>query len=129
MNKSPLSRHLHLSSTVSPTLYSARAMFLVTHVIVFTYFVVFSATYIHVCTKIFFIVFTCFLFVCIPKNCSNFCDYNIKQDFLKSGFVVQVVSKVCGRSLRVLENGALDCAGESGTACESEISCRLCSCE
>ena len=32
--------------------------------------------------------------------------------------MVQFVNKLCGKSLRVLENGAVDCAGESGTACE-----------
>ena len=40
------------------------------------------------------------------------------QDFLKRNYVVQLVSKVCGKSLRVLENGVIDCGGESGTACE-----------
>ena len=42
----------------------------------------------------------------------------VLQDFLKAGYVVQVVSKLCGKSLRVLENGVLDCGGETGTACE-----------
>ena len=49
--------------------------------------------------------------------------YSSWQEFLKAGYVVQVISKVCGKSLRVLENGALDCAGDTGTACESHISC------
>jgi hypothetical protein len=40
-------------------------------------------------------------------------------DFLKTGYVVQLVSKLCGKSLRVLENGVLDCGGDTGTACES----------
>ena len=40
------------------------------------------------------------------------------QDFLKAGYVVQVVSKLCGKSLRILENGTVDCGGESGTACK-----------
>lgn len=40
------------------------------------------------------------------------------QEFLKAGYVVQFVSKLCGRSIRVLERGVVDCAGESGTSCE-----------
>ena len=40
------------------------------------------------------------------------------QDFLKGGYIVQVISKLCGKSLRVLENGVVDCAGDAGTACE-----------
>ena len=43
------------------------------------------------------------------------------QDLLKPGYVVQIISKVCGKSLRVLENGYVDCAGESGTACEFTV--------
>ena len=43
---------------------------------------------------------------------------HIPQDFLKTGYVVQFFSKLCGKSLRVLENGALDCGGHTGTACE-----------
>ena len=49
------------------------------------------------------------------------------QDFLKGGYIVQVVSKLCGKSLRVLENGVVDCAGDSGTACEL-VQCIICTC-
>jgi hypothetical protein len=42
-------------------------------------------------------------------------------DFLKSGYIVQLVSKLCGKKLRVLENGVLDCAGDAGTACQFEV--------
>ena len=44
----------------------------------------------------------------------------VLQDFLKAGYVVQVVSKLCGKSLRVLENGIVDCGGDAGTACEHQ---------
>jgi hypothetical protein len=42
-------------------------------------------------------------------------------DFLKTGYVVQLVSKLCGKSLRVLENGVLDCGGDTGTACQFQV--------
>ena len=45
--------------------------------------------------------------------------FYVLQEFLKNGFVVQLISKLCGKSLRVLENGALDCGGDTGTACKS----------
>ena len=48
-----------------------------------------------------------------------FCMLYISQDFLKTGYVVQLVTKLSGKSLRVLENGVLDCGGHTGTACES----------
>lgn len=35
--------------------------------------------------------------------------------------MLQVISKLCGKSLRVLENGVLDCAGDSGTSCEPHV--------
>lgn len=41
--------------------------------------------------------------------------------FLKSGNVVQIVSKLCGKSLRILERGVVDCAGDAGTACQFEV--------
>ena len=46
---------------------------------------------------------------------------HIFQVFLKSGNVVQIVSKLCGKSLRILERGVVDCAGDAGTACENYI--------
>ena len=54
----------------------------------------------------------------MAQKVPNFCIL-ISQDFLKTGYVVQLVSKLCGKSLRVLENGVLDCGGDTGTACES----------
>ena len=33
--------------------------------------------------------------------------------------MVQLISKLHGKSLRVLENGMVDCGGESGTACKA----------
>lgn len=47
------------------------------------------------------------------------CMFYVPQEFLKNGFVVQLISKLCGKSLRVLENGVLDCGGDTGTACKS----------
>ena len=41
------------------------------------------------------------------------------QERLKPGFRVQLVSKVCGKSLRTLEGGKVDCMGTAGTASKS----------
>ncbi len=49
----------------------------------------------------------------------------ILQELLKSGYIIQIVSKVNGKSLRVLENGKVDCLGETGTACEC-VRVRVC---
>lgn len=40
------------------------------------------------------------------------------QELLKDGYVVQLISKVGGKCLRVLERGQVDCLGEAGTSCE-----------
>lgn len=56
----------------------------------------------------------------VTRDVSNAVTSN-PLDFLKGGYIVQVISKVCGKSLRVLENGAVDCGGASGTACQFEV--------
>lgn len=43
------------------------------------------------------------------------------MDLLTPGHVVQLVSKVNGNCLRVLDNGAVDCRGETGPACEFQV--------
>ena len=43
------------------------------------------------------------------------------QELLKPGYVVQLISKLTGKSLRVLENGLLDCTINKGSACEFTI--------
>ena len=47
---------------------------------------------------------------------------------MKPGYVIQIVSKVHGKGLRVLENGRVDCGGESGTSCEWCVCVCVCVC-
>lgn len=56
----------------------------------------------------------------VTRDVSNVVNSN-PLDFLRGGYIVQVISKLCGKSLRVLENGVVDCAGDAGTACQFQV--------
>ncbi|KAL5499673.1 hypothetical protein EMCRGX_G011129 [Ephydatia muelleri] len=47
--------------------------------------------------------------------------YSSPLELLKDGYVVQLISKVGGKCLRVLERGQVDCLGEAGTSSQFEV--------